>query len=278
MNFHTSYVQRPLAVLTAILWSLPGQPSASYADTPQETPSVQIVSWTTHNTFTDAKWRPLAQTQRNGPDFTTWVRRNPPAVATLGQPHGFVSLKDERGSLERTVQGNYQIRPNRRQGSKHLVEYVEEWIKGLTQEPVEQSSSPNQTVYNIVTHPRQQSVVQNGQKQILFTFDDEIVIRGRVSHGRTTIPEMHLFQHHSTWVDPVTHLVTRIESRDWGDKMSGQFNQRQILVWDNFHYNQLPPPGVFDWSPPPGANVINMNALRTDKRLRLYLPKKRAKA
>ncbi len=262
------------AGLAAIFWFLPGQPGQpmiAFADVQKAMQQVQIASWKTHYIVTDANWRTLAQKQMPGPDFTTWVRRNPPTVATIGQPHGFQSLEDKHGDMDRTAQGNYLWKPNNKQREKDFSRGVEEQIESLTQASMTSpsTSDPHLSVYTIVANPRQQSVVQDGQRQILFTHNEEIVVR-----INKHVPEMHYFQQHNTWVDPVSHLVTRTESRNWGDKMSGQFNQRQVVVSDNFRYNQAPPPGVFDWSPPPGANVINMNDLRVGKGLRLYLPKK----
>lgn len=258
-------------ITAAALLILFSQPANVFADGQKATGQIQIVSWKTHYIVTDVHWQPLAQKQAPGPDVVMWVRRNPPAAATIGQPHGFLSLDEGHGSMERTAQGNYLWKPNNKQQEKNFPRGVEEQIESLTQVSMTPSSTsdPHRSVYTIVTNPRQQSVLRDGRREVLFTDNEEIVVR-----INKHIPEMHYFQQHNTWVDPVSHLVTRTESRNWGDKMSGQFNQRQVVVWDNFHYNQSPPPGVFDLSLPPGVNVINMNDLRTDKRLRLYLPKK----
>ncbi len=264
------------AAVAAAFWFLPGQPgqpTIAFADVQKAMQQVQTVSWKTHYIVTDANWQPLAQKQASGNEFITWVRRNPPAVATLGLPPGYLALKNTQGNFDRTAQGNYLVRPASAMDRKHFAADVEGQIESLTRQPWGQSSKlvfiPSHAVYDVVTNRQQQLVILNRQKQILFSYDDEIVVRP-TSH----IPEMHYFHHVSTWVNSITHLVSRSESRNWGDKMSGQFNQRQIIILDDFHYNQNPPPGVFDWSPPPGANVINPRDLRTDKRLRLYLPKK----
>lgn len=254
---------RPAAVgiaslaAAAAFWLVPGQPgqpAIAFADVKRAMQQVQIVSWKTHYIVTDANWHPLPQRQAEGSSSVTWVRRNPAAIATIGQPRGFVSLDDEHGSKERTAQGNYFWKPNNKQQEKDLARGVEEQIRNLTHMSMTppSTSDPRRNVYTIVTNSRQQSVLSDGQREILFTDNKEIVAR-----INKHIPEMHYFQQHNIWVDPVSHLVIRTESRNWGDKMSGQFNQRMIFVDSDFHYNQAPPPGVFDWSPPPGARVIH---------------------
>jgi len=59
------------------------------------------------------------------------------------------------------------------------------------------------------------------------------------------------------WVDAQTLHVIRIElvgdpTQNIAPKGKG-FAER--TVFDNFHYDETPPSGVFDWSPPAGANV-----------------------
>ncbi len=259
------------ATVAAAVWFLPGQPgqpAIAYADVQRAMQQVQTASWTTHDSSTDANWRVLGV----GPEIVIWARRSPPAIARFGQPYGFKSLLDGRGSLQRTAQGNYLSLRFGKRGKADLLKEVDEKIRSLTQNPDEEASIPHHTA---VRNPQQRSVLIDGRKQILFTFDNEVVIHKFVFRGRTIIPEAHYFSRNSTWVDPTTRLVVRREIRTWGDNTSGQFNTRRIVISTNFHYNQAPPPGIFDWSPPPGANVITMNDLRTDKRLRLYLPKKK---
>ncbi len=244
------------AAIGAGFWLLPGhptQPTLAFADVERAMQQVQTVSWKDYSIFTDVNWRPLSDQKPS--DGVTWLRRNPAAVAIIGLPYGSKSLYDKRGSLDCTAQGNCFVRPSGKQAEKYLVEGMEERIKRLTQEPVEQSSDPHESVYNTVTKPQQQLVTLDGQKSILFTFDNEIVVRKFVLHGRVTMPESHRFQQHCIWVNPTSHLVTRMEARDWGDKASGPFKQHQIIINSDFRYNQAPPPGVFDWSPPPGAKV-----------------------
>ncbi len=267
------------------VWLLPGkpsQPTIAFADVQKAMQQVQIVSWKSYLVVTDAKWHPLRDQKLPGSYGITWLRRDPPAIATIAQPRGSVSLTDGRGNLEHTAQGNYVKYPPNSVIGIGLAKDVENQIKALTEEPVLASPTSTPDFHSKFTNLQQQLVLLDGQKRILFTFNGEVIVSAIVSHGRTIFPQAHYFTRHSIWADPETHLVTRTELRQWVhyDYVGKQFdqpNQRMISVESDFHYNQAPPPGVFDWSPPPGANVIDSRALRVGKGLRLYLPKKTAK-
>ncbi len=273
------------AASAAGFWLLPGhpaQPTLAFADVQRAMAKVQIVSWKSHTIVTDAKWHPFRNQKPAGSYSVTWLRRDPPAIATIGQPGGSISLTDGRGNLEHTAQGNYVTYPPNHVVGIGLAKDIKSQIKALTEEPVLVSPTSTPNFHSKFTNFQQQSVLLGGQNRILFTFDGEVVISAIVSHGRAVFPQAHYFTHRSTWVDPATHLVARTELRQWEhyDYVGKQFdqpNQRMISIESDFHYNRAPPPGVFDWSPPPGANVVNSRDLRTDKHLRLYLPKKSKK-
>lgn len=263
-------------------WLLPGhpsQPTIAFADVKQAMAKIQIVSWKSRTIVTDAEWYPLRSQKMPDAYRVTWLRRDPPAVATIGQPGGSVLLSDRRGNLEHTAQGNYVMFPPNHVVGIGLAKDIESQIKALTEEPVLVSPTSTPNFHSKFTNLQQQSVLLGGQKRILFTFDGEVIISAIVFHDRVVFPQAHYFTHSSTWVDPATHLVTRVERRQWTHydyvrKQYPQPNQRMISIDSDFHYNQAPPPGVFDWSPPEGANVIESRDLRTGKHLRLYLPKK----
>ena len=270
------------AAVAAAFWFLPGQPgqpTIAFADVQKAMQQVQIVSWKSHSSVTDANWHPLRNQKLAGSYSVTWLRRDPPAIATIGQPGGSISLSDGRGNLEHTAQGNYVIFPPNHVVGIGLAKDIESQIKALTEKPMPVSSTSTPNFHSNFTKFQQQSVLLGGQKRILFTFDGEVIVSAIVFRSRAVFPQAHYFTHHSIWVNPATHLVTQTELQQWVhyDYVGKQFDQpfqRMISVNSDFHYNQDPPPGVFDWSPPPGANVINSRDLRTDKRLRLYLPKK----
>lgn len=235
------------AALTAA-WSLPGQVVISHADVPLAAPVVQNFSWQTRRVTLDASGH---QVQVDQPSYTTWVRLNPPAVATIGQPPGFTVLEDGRGTLKRSVTGTYQMRLTGAPGQKALRAEVERLLRNAEQ-PGEDASVTKKRDWTTVTYAPQ-PVGRDREKRTLFSSDTKFAIH--LGNSKDVLPMMHFFWHRDIWVDPATHLVTRTEFRSWSSKESGQFNQRQHTVEDNFQYNQTPAPGVFDWSPPKGAEV-----------------------
>ena len=256
------------------------QPAFAFADVQRAMQQVQIVSWRSYIIVTDANWRPLHSQESAGADRIIWLRRDPPAIATIVHPGGLISLIDNRGNIERTAQGNYVKFPPNSVIGINLAKDIKSQIKSLTERPMLPSPASTSNLPGRYTNFQQQSVLLNGQQRILFTFDGEFVVHALLSHGREVIPATYYFTRTSTWVDPTTHLATRIERRqsthyDYIGKPYPQPSQGMIFVESDFRYNQAPPPGVFDWSPPPGANVINSRDFRVGKGLRLYLPKKK---
>lgn len=244
-------------------WLLPGkpsQPTLAFADVEKAMQQVQIASWKSCMVVTDANWRPLHSQRSASADRIIWLRRDPPAIATIIHPGGFISLIDNRGNIERTAQGNYVKFPPNGAIGINLAKDIKSQIKSLTERPMLVSPTSTSNLPGRYTNFQQQSVLLNGQQRILFTFDGEFVVHALLSHGRQVFPATYYFTRSSTWVDPTTHLATRIERRQWThyDYMGKQYaqpNQGIIFVESDFRYNQAPPPFVFDWSPPKGAKV-----------------------
>ena len=97
---------------------------------------------------------------------------------------------------------------------------------------------------------QQKHTMLNGQDCILFTRDQQIIATSR--HG----PDVHYFFHIKAWADPITRRVVRIEQHS-SESASKRGPDFMILTRSNFRYNQPPPSGVFDWSPPLGAKMYN---------------------
>ena len=247
-----------VAAATGIgFWLLPGQPSQptiAFADVERAMAQVQIVSWKSHSIVTDVNWHPLRKQKTAGSDSIFWIRCNPPASALISQPAGYKNLVDKRGTLQYLTHGTYVTYPPGDMNERNLEKSLKIEIKALTEKPVQKLSNQIGGHVRLINLP-QQFVLLGGQKRVLFSYDQEVTVRAVVSHGRVLWPQEHYFTHGSTWVDPVTHLVTRIETQTWDDYVSRIHNQRRTVVESNFRYNQVPPPGVFDWSPPPGAEV-----------------------
>ena len=245
------------AAVGAGFWLLPGhpsQPTLAFADVQRAMGQVKIVSWKSHSIVTDSSWHPLRDQKSAGSDSIFWIRLNPPASALISQPPGYKNLVDKRGTLQYLTHRSYAAYPPGNMDEKYLRKSLEIEIKALTEKPVQKL--PNQIGGHVrLINLPQQLVLLGGQKRILFSYDQEVAVGAVISHGRMLWPQEHYFTHGNTWVDPMTHLVTRIETQTWDDYVSRIHNQRRIVVQSEFRYNQVPPPGVFNWSPPPGTKV-----------------------
>ena len=243
------------AALVAFFWIIPGQPgrpTIAFADVEQAMQQVQTVSWTTEVQADNA--------QDHKPDgvkitYTNWLRRNPAAVAMTDfvYPISFSNipirnpiktLLDGRGSFALYKDG-CDVRPVLKVSAQQRVETQ---IKGLTQL---QQASPSSIIrgqaQTTITGFQQRHVVVDGQGQ--FRFDRDVRTTWTAGDGHTTYRLIHVID----WADSVTHRITRIEVHVAEDTaLPGAF---KLLVMDHFLYNQPPPPGTFDWSPPPGAKV-----------------------
>jgi hypothetical protein len=217
-------------------------PTLAYADVVKAMQQAQVISFTTLTGSADAKgsgFKPFA------PGFTSWVRRSPPAIAVTdltGQ-----SLEDTRGTLGHSAQGRYWTG---NLDTKDLLEQVREAFQIFTQRKVSQPFDDG-NVYETATIPQQRMVELNGQQRVLFTFITDTVFR-----PSKYTPGTHNRARCSIWVDPKTRLAVRRETFYWQqqDDTRSPYTYRMV-VDEDFHYNQTPPPGVFDWSPPPGAKV-----------------------
>ncbi len=233
------------AATAAGFWLLPGhpaQPTIAYADVERAMQQTQVISFTTLTGSADVKgsgFKPSA------PGFTSWVRRSPPAIAVT-DPTG-QSLEDTRGTFGHSMQGHYWTG---NLDTKDLMEQVREAFQMFTQRTVSQPFDHG-NVYENATIPQQRTVELDGQRRILFTFITDTVFRASKS-----TPGAHNRARCSVWVDPKTRLAVRRETFYWQQQDSTRppYTYRMV-VDEDFHYNQTLPPGIFDWSPPPGAKV-----------------------
>jgi len=241
------------AAIGAGFWLLPGhpsQPTLAYADVERAMQQVQTVSWNETMIFNDRSGHPIPST---GSRTANWLRCNPPALASNGQ---FQDLQDKRGELLRIAPGVYGLFEPRPLGhgveSGSIAASVQATLREFTQPLTDNHFLPNSSRSHVVSSPaRQQDTVLEGQKCVRFTRNEEIVATPR--HG----PERHYLFRVSVWADPVTRRVIRIENRNIE---GGAWPNWQVTTRSNFHYNQTPPPGVFDWSPPPGSKIYHEKA------------------
>ena len=236
------------AASAAFFWLLPGQPgqpAIAYADVEQAMQQVRMASWGETMTFYDRAGHPV---KRSASHSTKWVRRSPPALASLGQ---FQDLSDARGELLRVSPGRYgSFKLHMRQGGS-IATMVDATLREITQPQIGGGLLGAVDTNEVKFSPTQQRhTMLDGHDCILFTRDQEIIAARR--HG----PDAHYFFHIKAWADPITRRVVRIEqhSSEGAGKSGPDF---MVLTRSNFRYNQSPPPGVFDWSPPPGAKMYS---------------------
>lgn len=237
------------AALAAVLWFLPGQPGQPtivYADVEKAMQQVQTVSWVETMEFYNSKNRIVPRAAHRS---THWLRTNPPALAALGD--GVQDLTDAQGERVRLAPGVYA---DFSAGASAPRIGIDETVHNLLQEITQPQVSTGFMGYGGTardqlkfTSVRQQTVVLEGQKRILFVRDQEITAQRR--HGA---PNHYLYRI-SVWADPATRRVVRIETRDLSGFAQGSGS---VITRSDFSYNQPPPAGVFDWFVPAGATVL----------------------
>lgn len=259
------------AASAAFFWLVPGQPgrpTVAFADVEQAMQHVETLSWVQSSYCMDQHGNKIEGS--NLPVYT-WVRRTPAAIATCEQPKGWHDLVDERGELTRTTEGYYQEHTLGANTEEDIANRVESLIQHMTQPPtdgmVSKSSGtmivaysgkpmhPISSPVHITSMPVQERLVElNGRAQTLFTRDEGITFEAYYPKPFNVI---HVRQ--SMWADPVTHRITQVEIQNSGGGLGP--DRQAFILYSHFRYNQTPPPGVFDWSPPPGAYVQHMGPM-----------------
>ncbi len=244
------------AAITAAIWFLPGQPgqpTIAFADVERAMQQVQTVSWE-HTYRPNIPSSPIARkliSSSGDLPSVQWLRRSPPALATVYPNTGRKMLYDRRGSFELT-QESCTIRHLYKDMIKKSVEDA---LRGFTTLP---QAAPTATLDGVVrttvTNMRESHIVFEGQNLIRFDRDvtNHWFIEG---DGRSPFETDHNTAHVSTWVDPTTRRVVRNETNVFLDTHKGDTLTDFTEIEDHFQYDQSPPPGVFDWSPPKGAKV-----------------------
>lgn len=238
------------AASAAFFWLAPGQPgrpTIAFADVEQAMEQAQTVSYDFDSHLYDPQGRVVPNV--NAMSSRIWLRRRPAANADYNAIMHEWNLYDARGYVGYSQTcNNYLEKPP----EGDITQSVEKQLRRLTEPPTEAvpeelRSAPD---FHFQSWQRQETTM-NGQDCLMFTQDEDRAVRtekGGRAHEltRTTI-----------WVDAQTLHIIRIElvgdpTQNIRPKESG-FVERSVI--DNFHYDETPPPGVFDWSPPPGANV-----------------------
>lgn len=248
------------AAVAAVFWFLPGQPgepTIAYADVVKAMANVKIMGLTKEDTNYYA----------NGKIFhhhteETWVRVNPPMVATIRFPtvtHPFREqlLETANGTTVMDQDGNYYITDNIHKVADdvnyEISHYAQSWDELATpgnNDPFGTKGSAKILVWERTT--------LHGQPVVKFM---------RSSSGMDLYPAVHpgllpqqnvvVDSNVAFWISSRTHRILQYEN-DTTAHGKPDFN----LKWYNISYDQMPPPGIFVNFPPPGAKVV-------DKRRRL---------
>ncbi len=220
------------AAAVAFFWLLPGQPGRPapvMADVEQVMQQAQTVSYDFDTHWYDAQGRAtpeMAFSNRN------WLRRIPAASAQYDAIMHEWNLYDARGYVGYSQRlNNYLEKPP----EEDIEQSVKKQMRRLTEPPTDAEK------LLAGAQPWQwQETTIDGRSCVVFTQDAD-------HNTRTTI-----------WVDAQTLHIIRIELvSDPPLNVAPNLHKAVVMrmVIDNFHYNETPPPGVFDWSPPAGANV-----------------------
>ncbi len=242
------------AAAAAFFWLLPGQPgrpTIAFADVEQAMQQVQMLSYDMNFQIYDTQGRVVpgvvipgvcALSSRN------WLRRTPAANAQYDAIMHEWNLEDARGTVSYSQRlDKYLEQPS----SGDIEQSVNKRLRLLTEPPVDEEPDPLHYKDYRIQPWHQQEITMNGLNCLRFTTKiDRTVMTsgGDVADGSTR---------GTIWVDEQTLHIIRIEFV--GDLPlhmipKGEGYQERA-IFDNFHYNETPPSGVFDWSPPPGAKV-----------------------
>lgn len=248
-------------IATAFFWLTPGQPgrpTIAFADVEQAMQQVKTISWKTEVHYKGTLDQKSTDNSSVHPyiTYTNWLRRDPPAAATTDfhekPSHDFDTIKtltDARGTF--ALSRIYcMVIPVLKISAQQTVENQ---IHRLTQFPqAEPSSKSAGQAQSTQTNFHQSYVVVNGQGQV--RFDRDVKTVWPTYEGRTP----YRLAHFSTWADPETHRIIRNELDITEDTSMGKGFISYVAVEDQFRYDQTPPKGTFNWSPPAGVRVVRM--------------------
>ncbi len=230
-----------VVVLAFTLWPSKQAPlPAAYADTVLAMQRVHSIAWT--QTVTNYKpdgSQGIHQVEQ------TWVRRDPPAIATLVLPDpsthgisgGYRTLKDARGSRRTKLSGGEtQLRPLR----TPIAEQVRDTLASLTSFSA-LSSSPltSNGVPVAYTHTpwQQEPVTREGQTLLRFRQDIAATFPVQPHEAMRGPAVLHI----TVWVNPQTHRVYRREVQ-----LAIPTFGRLDVIAEHIVYDQPAPAGVFD--------------------------------
>ena len=231
--------------MALFFWLLPGQPgrpTIAFADVERAIQQAQTVSYRMTMHIYDAQGHVVPgslQIVRQ-----VWMRRSPPALALADTIGHYKSLEDTRGYLLHG--GNRYLKVP---VHENITQTINKYLHNVTEPPTDPEEYRAGTGRNFHFQPWQrQGAIVDGKACLVFTQD-----------LRRTVGKLEKFSRITLWVDAQTLHIFRMESVGDPTPEATQLKPGDVerAVIDNFHYNDTPPPGVFDCkkSPPPGAKV-----------------------
>ena len=214
------------AALAAVFWFLPGQPgqpTIAFADVEKVMQQVQMAEWTQELTVynADSKTR-IHQLQQ------VWIRRNPAAIATTTlpdtqHPYKRQTLEDARGSITIQPNGQYILKAN-----SHDVSLDIEAALGVFGAVLSPATKTGMGLDSATV----ERTSLNGHSALRFT---------QTFHYKT-IPQMKATSQSTIWIDEKTKRCVKLEQQT-------SHNGRLWMTAATSHiqYDQIAPPGVFDW-------------------------------
>ncbi len=232
------------AAIGAGFWLLPGkpsQPTIALADVEQAMASVKIMAEVDDTTDFDKDGKILDHHLDQ-----QWIRRNPPAIATMnllktGETQDKEMLEDSRGLMAVMSDGSYFL--SKGNGDDQNSRMISGYINLSTQTLSFMAQLDSRLGKKGLI--RGQETVLNGLPTL--KFDNTWQIK---------LPKP-MEMHYTIWLDPKTKRMMRLQGESFSHGIltsSGSSSK--------FRYDEVPPPGVFDIVPPTGARVVDQRTLR----------------
>ena len=242
------------AASAAFFWLVPGhpgRPTIAFADVEQAMQQVKSVSYDMNSHIYDKQGRLVGGVVVPGvsaQSYHNWLRRTPAANAQYDANMHEWRLEDERGTVSYSQRLNEYLK---QQPDGNIGQTINKRMRLLTEPPADEAPDPlHYNDYRVQPWQRQETTLGGRNCSAFTTEIDRTVMTadGDTADGST---------HETIWVDEQTLHIIRIEFI--GDlplhMVPNGEGYQERSVFDNFHYNEAPPPGVFDWSPPPGVKV-----------------------
>ncbi len=244
------------AAAAVFVWLIPGQPgrpTIAFADIEKAMASVKIMGWTE-----DAILYNADGSIRHHHVTENWVMSDPPAIArirfpTSTQPYRTQLLENKQGVTEVDQDGKYNIGDN----THKVFDDVHREISSRAV-TLDAFAIPGNKLPKSLDKTRKvllwERTTLNGQPAVKvvsnysFSCPYPLATSGLPPQRIVTIDS-----HDTLWIDSKTHREVQYETH-----MTTQGKPVYDITDHNISYDQMPPSGIFDNFPPPGAKVKDM--------------------